>query len=56
MKQMVAGSLEKEPPAQKEPQMKTKLFDSTVIREAQDVMDFMANVLEASTEYSIVQR
>ena len=34
--------------------MKTKLFDSTVIREAQDVMDFMANVLEASTEYSII--
>ena len=34
--------------------MKTKLFDSSVIREAQDVMDFMANVLEASTEYSII--
>src|SRR3990172_337071 len=34
--------------------MRTKLFDSTVIREAQQAMDFMANVLEASTEYSII--
>jgi PAS domain S-box-containing protein len=34
--------------------MKTKLFDSTVIREAQEAMDFMANVMEASTEYSII--
>ncbi|HXD11844.1 MAG TPA: PAS domain-containing protein, partial [Anaerolineales bacterium] len=34
--------------------MKTKLFDSTVISEAQEAMDFMANVLEASTEYSII--
>src|SRR5512134_2181489 len=34
--------------------MSTKLFDSTVIREAQAAMDFMANVLEASTEYSII--
>jgi PAS domain S-box-containing protein len=34
--------------------MKTKLFDSSVISEAQEAMDFMANVLEASTEYSII--
>jgi hypothetical protein len=34
--------------------METKLFDSTVIRQAQDAMDFMANVLESSTEYSII--
>ena len=34
--------------------MKTKLFDSTVIREAQEAMEFMANVLESSTEYSII--
>src|SRR6185503_6017707 len=34
--------------------MKTKLFDSTIISEAQEAMDFMANVLEASTEYSII--
>ncbi|HEY7494391.1 MAG TPA: PAS domain-containing protein, partial [Candidatus Tectomicrobia bacterium] len=32
----------------------TKLFDSTIIREAQEGMDFMASVLEASTEYSII--
>lgn len=34
--------------------MKAKLFDSTVIRQAEQVMNFMANVLEASTEYSII--
>ncbi len=34
--------------------MSTKLFDSTVIRQAQEAMDFMANVLESSTEYSII--
>ena len=34
--------------------MATTLFDSTVIREAQEAMDFMANVLESSTEYSII--
>src|SRR5690348_5685046 len=30
------------------------LFDKTVIRESQEASDFMANVLEASTEYSII--
>src|SRR5689334_22502499 len=34
--------------------MKSKLFDSAVIREAQEAVDFIANVLEASTEYSII--
>jgi len=34
--------------------MPADLFDKTVIRESQEAMDFMANVLEASTEYSIV--
>jgi PAS domain S-box-containing protein len=34
--------------------MRTALFDSSMIREAQEAMDFMANVLEASTEYSII--
>jgi PAS domain S-box-containing protein len=34
--------------------MPSKLFDSAVIREAQEAMDFMANVMEASTEYSII--
>jgi len=29
--------------------MATKLFDSTIISQAQEAMDFMANVLEAST-------
>ncbi len=33
---------------------KTALFDSTVIREAQEATEFLANVLEASTEYSII--
>ncbi|MBI1880234.1 MAG: PAS domain S-box protein, partial [Chloroflexi bacterium] len=37
------------------PEMRrARLFDSTVIRQAQEAMDFMANVLEASTEYSII--
>ena len=34
--------------------MSTKLFDSTFISQAQEAMDFMANVLESSTEYSII--
>jgi len=34
--------------------MATKLFDGTIISQAQEAMDFMANVLEASTEYSII--
>jgi PAS domain S-box-containing protein len=34
--------------------MTNRLFDSTVIREAQEAMEFMANVLESSTEYSII--
>ncbi len=34
--------------------MKTKLFDSLVIRQSEEAADFMANVLEASTEYSII--
>ena len=31
-----------------------KLFDASVIKQARDAMDFMANVLQASTEYSII--
>src|SRR5437867_5973725 len=34
--------------------MATKLFDSTVIRGVQEAMDFTANVLESSTEYSVI--
>jgi len=34
--------------------MATKLFDSTIISETQEAMDFMAHVLEASTEYSVI--
>ncbi|MBI2502492.1 MAG: PAS domain S-box protein [Candidatus Latescibacteria bacterium] len=34
--------------------MNTRLFDSTIISQAQEAMAFMANVLEASTEYSII--
>jgi PAS domain S-box-containing protein len=32
----------------------TRLFDSPIIRAAQESIDFMASVLEASTEYSII--
>ena len=34
--------------------MATKLFDSTIISDTQEAMDFMAHVLEASTEYSVI--
>jgi PAS domain S-box-containing protein len=34
--------------------MKTKLFDSSVITSAKDAAEFMGNVLEASTEYSVI--
>src|SRR5436309_1909077 len=34
--------------------MATKLFDSTIIRGVQEAIDFMANVLESSTEYSMI--
>ncbi|MEW6210291.1 MAG: PAS domain S-box protein [Acidobacteriota bacterium] len=34
--------------------MAARLFDSNVIREAQEASDFLANVLESSTEYSII--
>lgn len=34
--------------------MKAKLFDSTILSNAQEALDFIANILEASTEYSII--
>src|SRR5437867_11548466 len=34
--------------------MSAKLFDSTLIREPQEAINFMANVLEASTKSSII--
>lgn len=34
--------------------MTTTLFDTTVIREGREALDFLANVLESSTEYSII--
>jgi len=34
--------------------MATKLFDSTVIGGAQKALDFIGNVLESSTEYSVI--
>jgi hypothetical protein len=34
--------------------MGNETIDSTIISQAQEAMDFMANVLEASTEYSII--
>ena len=36
--------------------MATKPFDSTIISQAQEAMDFMANVLEASREYSVINK
>lgn len=34
--------------------MIARLFDTTVIREDREALDFLANVLESSTEYSII--
>jgi PAS domain S-box-containing protein len=34
--------------------LRATLFDSTVIREAQEAVDFITNTLQASTEYSII--
>jgi len=34
--------------------MSTRLFDSNVIREAKEAMEFLASTLESSTEYSII--
>jgi len=34
--------------------MTPKLFDSTLIRSAEQVLDFIGNILESSTEYSII--
>ena len=33
---------------------KTKLFDNTIVGNAQEAVDFIANVLESSTEYSVI--
>jgi len=34
--------------------MKTGLFDSAIIGSTQEALDFIANILESSTEYSII--
>src|SRR2546422_6743620 len=34
--------------------MKTKLFDSTIVGTSEQALDFIGNILESSTEYSII--
>src|SRR5438132_1626499 len=34
--------------------MATKLFDSTIVSTAEQALDFIGNILESSTEYSII--
>ena len=34
--------------------MATKLFDSAIVGNAQEAVDFIGNILESSTEYSII--
>jgi PAS domain S-box-containing protein len=34
--------------------MRTRLFDNSLIQDTQQAMEFMANMLEASTEYSVI--
>lgn len=41
-------------PAQRREELTTGLFDTTAIREGREALDFLANVLESSTEYSII--
>ena len=36
--------------------MKHKLFDSSIIQEPQAMLDFITNILESSTEYSIIAK
>src|SRR2546427_3810249 len=37
-----------------EPNMATKLFDPTIVGNAQEALAFIGNVLESSTEYSVI--
>jgi hypothetical protein len=39
-----------------EPEVATKLFDTSLMGGAQKALDFIGNVLEASTEYSVIAR
>ena len=34
--------------------MTDKLFDSSILASTQDSLDFITNILQASTEYSII--
>ena len=34
--------------------MVTKLFDSTIVGNTESAVDFIANILDSSTEYSII--
>src|SRR5436853_7653993 len=34
--------------------MKARLFDSSIVSTAQEALDFIASILESSTEYSII--
>ena len=34
--------------------METKLYDSTILSTAKGALDFIGNILESSTEYSII--
>ncbi len=34
--------------------MKARLFDSSIVSTAQEALDFIGNILESSTEYSVI--
>ncbi len=34
--------------------MKARLFDSSIVGSAQQAVDFVSNILESSTEYSVI--
>src|ERR1043166_2732601 len=55
-----AGSSKEAAPAStpakagKQPRLQTKLFDSAILRSPQEAIDFITNILESSTEYSLI--
>src|SRR3984893_2040801 len=36
--------------------MKASMFDSSIVGTAQEAVDFIANILESSTEYSVIAK
>src|ERR1700735_5260341 len=49
------GSSHASPPIQStRPEKQHKLFDTSIVGDAKEAIDFITNILESSTEYSII--